>query len=323
MWRTMTQMQHQEGEPNAGSDPGAGAPDPNAAPGGGGGAPPEVAGAPPATDWRASLGTDLAKEKVFDTIKAKDWTEAGPLIAKQFVDAHKMVGNSIQLPKKDAKPEDLAKWREGQWPKLVTAGLVSAPPKTAAEYALTAPNLPNLPPLSDTRVDFYKTGFHKLGITQEQAQGILTLHATEISQGLHLVDTANQDAIDKVEERWGSQLFTRRWALATRALPVLAESVGMDVEAVKTYLDTTRKGNDPVLFQLLAAVGEALDEDAFFDGQALGIGGPEQAKAKIEEIRGNPKHPWHHENHPDHAKALKEMEDLYKLRDGTGAGVRK
>jgi len=278
---------------------------------------------PVTTDWRASLGTDLAKEKVFDTIKAKDWTEAGPLIAKQFVDAHKMVGNSIQLPKKDAKPEDLAKWREGQFPKLVAAGLVSAPPKTSAEYDLKAPDLPGLPPLSDTRAAFYKTGFHKLGVTQEQAQGILELHAQEMSEGLHLMDTANQDAIGKVEERWGTQLFTRRWALANRALPVLAESVGMDVEAVKTYLDTTRKGNDPVLFQLLAAVGEALDEDAFFDGQALGIGGPEQARVKIEEIRGNPKHPWHHENHPGHAKALKEMEDLYKLRDGTGAGVRK
>jgi hypothetical protein len=274
-------------------------------------------------DWRASLGTDLAKEKFFDSIKAKDATEALPLIAKRAVDANKMIGNSIQLPAKDAKPEEIAKWREAQFPKLVAAGLVQAPPAAASEYTLTAPDLPNLPPLSETRADFYKSGFHKLGISQAQAQGILELHAQEISQGLHLLDTANQKEIDGVAERWGEPLFNKRWAAANDVIPTLAEAVGLDKAEVTKYLEATRKGNDPILFQLLAAVGEVVGEDVVFTGKGLGVSGVEEAKQRIAAIRENPAHAWHNENHPDHAKARTEMEGLYKMVYGTQSGLPK
>jgi hypothetical protein len=273
------------------------------------------------SDWRASLGTDLAKEKVFDTIKAKDATEALPLIAKRFVDAERMIGGSIQLPKKDAKPEDVAKWREAQFPKLVAAGLVQAPPKAASDYTLTAPE--GAPPLNEQRLAFFTSGFHKLGLTQAQAQGLVELEAQMIAQGVRQVDEGNQAAIDGVREKWGPVLFDRRWALANRAIPVLAEAVGLDVEAVTTYLDATRKGNDPILFQLMAAVGEALDEDQFFVGQELGIGTADEAKRKIEAIRSDPKSAFNVENHPRHAEAMQEMEGLYKLAYGIGQGVKK
>lgn len=277
----------------------------------------------PPIDWRASLGTDLAKEKVFDTIKAKDATEALPLIAQRFVAAEKMIGGSIQLPKKDAKPEDVAKWREAQFPKLVAAGLVQAPPKSASEYTLDPPKVEGIPEMSEPRAEYWKQAFHKLGITQAQAQGLLEAQVQEMSQGLRLIDEKNQDAIDQVRDKWGAVLFDRRWALANRAVPVLAEAVGLDVAEVNKYLDATRKGNDPVLFQLLAAVGEALDEDQFFTGQDLGIGTPEEAKRKIEAMRADPKGPFMNDNHPRHAEAMAEMEGLYKLAYGVGKGVSK
>jgi hypothetical protein len=64
-------------------------------------------------------------------------------------------------------------------------------------------------------------------------------------------------------------------------------------------------------------VGETLDEDAFFDGQALGVGGAEDAKQRIQAIRDNKNHAWHKPEHPGHAAAMKEMDDLYKLAFGT------
>jgi hypothetical protein len=39
---------------------------------------------------------------------------------------------------------------------------------------------------------------------------------------------------------------------------------------------------------------------------------PEQAKAKIHEIRSDAKHPFNVLNHPGHEAALKEMDKLYE-----------
>lgn len=300
----------------AGSGSGTPGPDPKPVPASTGGVP------TPPVDWRTGLPEDIRGEKVWETVKAGNPGEAFAAVAKRFVDAEKLIGRSVQLPQfaKDATPEQIARGKE-QWlaqnlPKLQAAGLApNSPPATADAYDLKAPALDGLPTINEQRLGIYRDGFHKLGVTQAQAQGLLELHAREVADGIRLMDQRNQEEIDKVEQRWGKDLFDRRWALANRALPRLANEVGMDPKAVADYLDTTRKGNDPILFQLLAAVGEAMDEDIAMDGESLGIMSPDNAQAKIDAIRQDPKHPWNQPSHPRYAEAQTEMMNLYKLAE--------
>src|SRR5438093_625268 len=70
--------------------------------------------AAPVTDWRSALTGEfapLATDKSLEVIKGKDWSEAGPLLAKGYVSAQKMIGGSVQIPGPQATPEQIKAFR--------------------------------------------------------------------------------------------------------------------------------------------------------------------------------------------------------------------
>jgi hypothetical protein len=82
------------------------------------------------------------------------------------------------------------------------------------------------------------------------------------------------------------------------------------------YLDDTGIGNDPNLIRIFSKVGETLDDDSFKGDSNPGNYGrtPEQAQIEINEIMANPKHPYFDKNHPNHRKALEDMERLFTYK---------
>lgn len=286
------------------------------APGGGG--PPDLGtgqGAPPpaaAPDWRESIPQEYSQEKVWEPYAGKPLGE----VLKAHAEQVKLLGRSITMPGKDAKPEDVAKWKETQLPKLVAAGLVAATPSAPDKYELRQPDIPHIPPLNERRAEFYKAGFHKLGITQEQAQGLVELNAREMSESVKWADEQNMAAIEGLRETWGDLLFDKKWDKAMSAVDPIAKTAGLEPAKVKEYFDKTRKGNDPLMFQLLAAVGDMISEDVGIGVEVAGVGGPTQARAEIERIEASDA--YKHERHPGHADAITRRENLFKLIYGTG-----
>ena len=87
-------------------------------------------------------------------------------------------------------------------------------------------------------------------------------------------------------------------------------------EKLRAYLDKTGMGNDPTLIKIFSKVGETLSDDSFKGESDKGNYGrtPEQAQVEINEIMANPKHPYFDKQHPNHKKALEDMQRLFTFK---------
>jgi hypothetical protein len=295
-------------------EPNPSAPAPDATPGG----PPDLTAPPaappaPAVDaWREAIPPEYTTEKVWEQYAGKPIGE----VLKAHAEQGKLLGRAITMPGKDAKPEDVATWKETQLPKLVAAGLVQAPPTAPTAYELKPHGISSIPPFNDQRVEFYKDKFHAAGMTQQQAQAMVDAHAEDLFNLVKASDASNLAMIEGLRKEWGDLLFEERESAALRGVKAVATKMAMDMNQLEQYWKDTRKGNDPILFQLFAGVGEAIGEDSSIGVEVAGVGGPTQARSEIDRIEASDA--YTNSGHPGHADAVARRENLYKLIFGTG-----
>jgi len=155
---------------------------------------------------------------------------------------------------------------------------------------------------------------HQFGLTAEQATGLHGWYITELSNVLKQQDEADEKTRKEAETalrgRWGTTYDTKL-ALAQRVLNKFGG------EKIKPLLEKGL-GNDPVIIELFANIGDKLSEDVLGPGGKSQYGGltPEAANAKIAEIRANPKHPFNDGASPLHKEAVEEMSTLYQIAEG-------
>src|SRR5262245_59817777 len=130
-------------------------------------APAATNGAPPTgADWRSSLSEDLRGDKTLAQIKGATWEEAGPSLAKGYVESQKFAGGAIRLPKDDAKHEEWASFYSNL-----------GRPEKAEGYDLVKPD--QIPeglawrPEWETKA---RATAHSLGLTAKQFGGIVNLY---------------------------------------------------------------------------------------------------------------------------------------------------
>lgn len=244
------------------------------------------------TGWRESLG-DLGKEKVFDVFKGKDWTEVGPAMAKQYVEAQKLIGGSIRIPKPDASPEEKQKWLNDIYNKL-------GRPEKPEQYKIPEVdgikwNEEQLKPALET--------FHKLGFTAEQAEGVLKLYAQVLGQNVENARKRHNSAVETLKKEWGNN-YDRKVVVAQR---VINQFGG---EELKKFLDDSGAGDNPHLVKALAEIGEILAEDGFISGRVEGEMSKADIMKKMEAMLLDPSHPINNLRHPGHAAALEEYKQL-------------
>jgi hypothetical protein len=256
-------------------------------------------------DWRAGLPEDLRGEKMFENIKGKDWVEAGPTLAKGYRDAQKLVGSGImRVPGKDAKPEEVAKWKSENLGKLAEAGLIDAAPAASDKYEAKL-NLPEgraADPKSMSR--FYDVA-HKNGLSDRQAQAVLDLYV-ELQDGARdSIGGSAKEAMTTLEREWGGAV-QHNLGLAQRAVAELGGRELMEL------LDTTGLGNHPALIRVFHRVGKVLSEDDPVFAMAAG-GGADEAKTKLASIMNDPKHAYWNGEAPGHKDAVAEVRRLNEI----------
>lgn len=258
---------------------------------------------PAVPKWRASLSEDIRSEKMFDNIKGETWDEVGPLLAKQTVSASKLVGNSMgKLPTKG----DVAatkKWQDENLPKLREAGLIDSVPVSADKY--TAKLIDRGETVDKDLSGVYER-FHKLGVTDKQAQGLLDMFQEQKNQL-----SGNAEAvIAGLEKEWGA---------ATKGQLKLAERAAKDVggEELIDVLNDTGLGNHPALIKMFAKIGAILAEDdpTFADTVRSDV---EDAKAEKKRILTDKNHPYWSRDLPGHNDAVKRMGQLNQILEVAG-----
>lgn len=190
------------------------------------------------TSWLDTLPQDMRADPSLATIKDI------PTLAKNYVETKRALGTE-----KIAKPQK--NWGEKEWGEFYnTVGRPADPEK----YSDPTVKLDESIPLDKESVKNIKTQFHKLGLTDTQAKGILDYYfgsintATQKDKEKSQADIAAAEAA--IRKEWG-QKYDMNVELAKAVANKFASP-----ELVKKY------GNDPEFLKFLAKVGTHTMEDS-------------------------------------------------------------
>lgn len=249
-------------------------------------------------DWRGSLPEEMRGEKSLEVIKGKDWGEAGPALAKSYVEAQKMIGGSIRVPKDDAKPEEWATF----YSKL-------GRPESPEKYEFQRPMLPQGLWKDEEEKDFRKLA-HDIGLNNKQVASIIKHHGNTVLGAIQENSRAREAGVSEIKKKYGSD-FGNRAALGEKGVFYLAQEAGVPYERVKEFLESSGLGDNPVLFELFSKLGESYIEQGFITGDGIPASGKAEALRKIEAIQKDPKHAYWNDG-PGHKEAVEEWQKLHK-----------
>lgn len=160
----------------------------------------------------------------------------------------------------------------------------------------------------------FKEAAHKLGVLPKQAQAILDWYGetanAKIQESQQARAAQQAEGLDNLRREWGEGWDTQ----VAKARAAVQEYGG---DELKAYLDSTGQGNDPVMIKLFAKLGAGLSEDKIpTDGGERRMGGltPDEAQTAINRVMGDRDHPYHQKSHPNHGKAVEEMNKLFSAR---------
>ncbi|MFA5499483.1 MAG: hypothetical protein WC404_00210 [Candidatus Omnitrophota bacterium] len=152
---------------------------------------------------------------------------------------------------------------------------------------------------------------HKLGISTAQADGLNQWYLGNMSTLMKSKEAAELAEGAAAETKLRNELGEKYDPFIAK-ITNFVKLAGGD-EALKLFADKGI-GRNPTLLKVLGKAVEGLSEDTI---NKLGSGGQtnalDDAKAKIEAMNRDPKHPVNDTNHVDHDKAVKERMELYKI----------
>jgi hypothetical protein len=262
-------------------------------------------------DWRSSLDPDLR-----DLPALKDYPDINALV-KSHVSSQQMLGSSIRIPSEDASDEA----RKAFYERLVKDPRVVVLPEEGDDLTpilrrLGTPEKPEgyegwKPPEgfqidSEAQKTFYEQA-HRAGLTKQQAHAMQDFWSKAQVQRTQSVETTMKKGVEQLRMEWG-QAFDDKVKAAQRVVKSLGPEFGK-------FLANTRLGNHPVLIKAFSEVASRGLEpmDSAVDRAAVGRLTPAEAMATVEDIRGNPAHPYNNPDNPSHAAAVKKVRELYKL----------
>lgn len=223
-----------------------------------------------------------------------------PTFFKNSVETKRMVGDSIRLPGKDSKPEEVETWRQTHMPKLAERGLIEAAPGKPEEYEFQPPDVEGYN-FDENTVKGFQDVAHQLGLTKTQAQGLLAFDAQRFKGAKAAFETQNalvphEEATKGYEERFKEKsleaLSNARKAITEVKTSVLPEIVEELEGATVTAKDGKRyAAGDWLPFIAMASrYGQSISPDhAGNFGKGSGVESADTIQSHIDEIEQSPK----------------------------------
>lgn len=260
----------------------------------------------PPADWRASLPEELRSEKVFEAIKGKDWAEAGPVLAKNYVHAQRLVGaDRLTVPTDTSTPEEIASFR--------TKIGVPAKPE---EYKYNLPEGLKEDALDKTRMDAWRKELHEAGIPAKAAERIMSRYLNEE----HTARVEAEKAAEKQEQTWVLEVkshFGDKFDEAMNYARLALRDFGSP--ALTKALDDSGFGNHPEVIKAFTMIGRKLADDTArgTSGGTRPPGSPlskESAQAELNAFNRDEgkQRALFDARHPQHANVVKERAELFK-----------
>lgn len=242
--------------------------------------------------WRDSIAEDLRADPSLTKFSTLDD------LAKSYKHLERSFGsNKISIPSEHATEDD---WKQ-VYRKL-------GQPEKLEDYKIKAPKDSSLD--EDFVKQFSENAF-KAGVLPKQAEQLLGWYhqavQADVEKQKQTVEHQGQQVVQELKKEWG-MAFNEK---IMRAQSAVKEFGG---DELVTFLNETGLGNNPVLVKLFAKLGDLTKEDNVPGRErAQGAMTPSEAMEKARNIMADKEHPFNIVNHPNHEKALAEMQRIYEL----------
>lgn len=239
-------------------------------------------------------------------------------LAKGYVSAQRMLGNSVRIPGEDSSEEAKAEF----YKKLMDVpGVAKLPdpdnkeemdqyynsmgrPESAQGYNIEAEGA------DPGMVDAFKGMAHELGLTNKQAEALVQFDTARTKEYTEHSEASREAASEALKKEWGSD-YNNRLEGAKATINMQAEKYP---DAVQELI-ASPLGNNPALLSILAQHHKMLRESGAVSPNSSGINygmSSQEALEKINEIESNSSHPANDPRHPGNAAAVAKMRKLYQ-----------
>lgn len=279
----------------------------------------ESQAAPNVADWRTHLTDDLKSDPVVSGWAEKASEKDVPSLIKGYAHATKRLGSAINLPGKDAKPEDVAALRS----KLYEAGVFQAPPTKAEEYNLKFPKELEGVGFSEDLSKKFAATLHKHGISQEAVNDLLPLYLEGMGGTAARLKTDTDKALAELKAEHGEKYEERRELVRRMVGGIFKSQEELD------FFEEMGIADHPAFLSVMMRLAPLASQDSSFMESVGHKGGEITGQAALDELSkmmSDKEHPDHKGYWAGDARVQEKVRELYKKAYGTapadlGAGV--
>jgi hypothetical protein len=192
------------------------------------------------------------------------------------------------------------------WQRWYVAG---GRPEKIDDYQFERPQLPDGMQYDEDGEKFYRQWAFENGLNKRQAKSFYDnfakLQVERHSGWLEMQKQAKAEAQNRIQTEFGQGYD----AALTNAKTVLRQYG--DPEFL-THLDETGLGNDPRLVRIFARIGKDMNGSTQLKGSPAGQAQPADIQKAIADFREKNHKALYDHTHPDNARLVREMEDLYR-----------
>jgi hypothetical protein len=267
-------------------------------------------------DLLSQIPEDLRNEPSLKNIK-----DLGSL-AKSYVSAQRMLGSSVRIPGPDASEEVKADFynKVGSIP-----GVVKLPdpndkasvdafyeklgrPKTADEYVVKVPE-EIAAYIEPEKVNGFKQLAHNLGLNKQQTEALTGFYMSNTQADIQRMAAQKNNTEAELKQVWGADYDAR-----LNAAKDVARHFSAKFPNEVTELVNSPAGRNKVFLMMAAELGKSYKESGVIQGDSnINFGlTPDEAKARIAEMRNNKAHDVHSDDPRKREAAVEKMNQLYK-----------
>ena len=272
-------------------------------------------------DWRSTIPEEYANEKSLSADQVKDL----PSLFGQFVNAQKVIGQSVRIPGENASGEDLNKFYErlgsidgvtripgaaatdeekaAFWGKLGV-------PKSAEEYKPFDPSgleIPEGVELKETLDKDFLPIAHKLNLNQDQVAGLGEWYSRMRLDEAVANKESTDAAVSELKKEYGQDYQMKFDSAVAVIEKVGSEQLARELES--------GLGNNPGLIKMLADLAPAVLEDGYFreGGGVKTTMTRSEVEAELNSVMGEKG--YDNKNHPEHEKLMLRSQKLNAMLD--------
>lgn len=267
--------------------------------------------APTVPEWHTHLTDELKADPVVAAWAEKASEKDVPSIIKGLAHSTKRLGSAINLPGKDAKPEEIQALRT----KLYEAGVFTAPPGKPEDYGIVKPE--KLPEGIGWNEDLGKkvaAAFHKHGIPKAAVPDLMALYEEALMGVQKTLQTNADTGFAALKKEFGDRYDELKDAVG-RMMPAIFKT-----PEELAFWEEIGAADDPRFLGPMMRFAPLAMQDSSFMANAAREGGqltPEQVTAEVADIMQNPKNPRYEGYHRGDKAVSDYIDELYRKAHGT------